>query len=38
VHARALGANGRALVEREYSWERIAERTVAVYERILAGA
>jgi glycosyltransferase involved in cell wall biosynthesis len=38
VHARALGANGRALVEREYSWERIAERTVAVYERVLARA
>jgi glycosyltransferase involved in cell wall biosynthesis len=35
AHARALGANGRALVEREYSWERIAERTVAVYERVL---
>jgi len=38
VHARALGANGRALVEREYSWERITEQTVALYQQTLAGA
>jgi glycogen synthase len=30
-----LGAAGRALVEREFSWEAVADQTVALYRRLL---
>jgi glycosyltransferase involved in cell wall biosynthesis len=33
---RRLGAEGRALVQRQHSWERCAEQTLAVYEEALA--
>lgn len=33
--AREMGARGRAKVLREYSWERVAARTLACYERIV---
>jgi glycosyltransferase involved in cell wall biosynthesis len=29
-----LGAAGRAVVERDYDWERIGERLVRLYEKI----
>jgi glycosyltransferase involved in cell wall biosynthesis len=34
----AMGAKGRALVERSYTWAAPAERLVQAYERILATA
>ena len=33
-HARTLGANGRDMA-RAYTWERVAEQVVALYERVL---
>jgi starch synthase len=36
--ARALGAAGRARAEADFGWERIAERTAAVYASVLDGA
>src|SRR5699024_4708192 len=36
--ARSQGLAARRRVEDHFSWEAIAERTIAVYERILAGA
>jgi starch synthase len=36
--ARAQGVAARKRVEDHFSWEAIAERTIEVYERILAGA
>src|SRR5207249_9713502 len=30
-----LGRNGRALVEHEYSWTRVAEMTERLYERLI---
>jgi len=35
--ARRLGRNARAMVCAQYDWLRIAERTVAAYESVLAG-
>jgi glycosyltransferase involved in cell wall biosynthesis len=32
-----LGRNGRCLVEREYTWDRQAERLAAIYEWLLGG-
>lgn len=32
-----LGGNGRRLVEREYTWDRQAERLAAIYEWLLGG-
>jgi len=34
-HLAALGNAGRALVEREFSWETVAERTIELYRTIL---
>jgi glycosyltransferase involved in cell wall biosynthesis len=31
----ALGDTGRALVEREFSWDAVAERTVALYHTLV---
>jgi glycogen synthase len=31
----ALGDSGRALVEREFSWDAVAERTIALYRQLL---
>jgi glycosyltransferase involved in cell wall biosynthesis len=31
-----LGAGGRAYVEREYAWPRVAERTESLLERLLS--
>jgi glycosyltransferase involved in cell wall biosynthesis len=38
VSLAAMGAAGRALVEAEFSWERSADRMLAVFEEALAGA
>lgn len=35
--AAALGAAGRARAEREFTWSAVADRTLAVYEAVLAG-
>ncbi|OCG75295.1 glycogen synthase [Microbacterium sediminis] len=35
--ARALGEAGRQRAEREFSWASIAERTLALYDEVLAG-
>jgi glycogen synthase len=34
-HLVALGNAGRALVEREFSWEAVADQTIALYRRLL---
>ncbi len=34
-HLDALGAAGRALAEREFSWDAVAERTIELYRRLL---
>jgi glycosyltransferase involved in cell wall biosynthesis len=34
-HLAALGDAGRALVEREFSWDTVAERTIGLYRRLL---
>jgi glycosyltransferase involved in cell wall biosynthesis len=34
---REMGLNGRSLVEQKYSWSRVAEEMVSVYEWIVAG-
>jgi glycosyltransferase involved in cell wall biosynthesis len=31
----AMGDAGRALVEREFSWDAVAERTIALYRRLI---
>ncbi|WP_054056291.1 glycogen synthase [Alloactinosynnema sp. L-07] len=36
ARAAAMGAAGRVRAEREFSWATVAERTVDVYERVLA--
>jgi glycogen synthase len=36
-HLMALGAAGRALVEREFSWDAVAQRTIALYRDLTAG-
>jgi len=33
--ARAMGRRGRRLVEREFTWQRTAEKTLAVYRKVL---
>lgn len=35
--ARKMGQNGRALVRKKYTWDRIAEKMLSVYENIVAG-
>ena len=37
-HLMALGDAGRALVEREFSWDAVAERTIALYRELTAGS
>lgn len=37
VERTSMGANGRQLVEREYTWPEIAEKMRAAYERIVSG-
>ncbi len=34
----AMGDAGRALVEREFSWDAVAERTIALYRRLIGPA
>jgi glycosyltransferase involved in cell wall biosynthesis len=34
----AMGDAGRALVEREFSWDAVAERTIALYRQLIAPA